>query len=415
MASGDAGVMLQRFNTFFAIFFCHALWRNLLCACLVLLSVSPILAQDSVFVQDLRLTGDAKRVRLTASVSRVTDVKLMWLRSPDRLVVDVVHGKSVPLSSTGKGLVKTLRNVETGDSVARYVLELAAPALAERAFVLGGHAGSPQLIIDLVATDDATFAHLVQLQTRDMAMSRPAKGDRLDAPAVDNRPLVVLDPGHGGIDPGALAGDVAEKDITLAVASSLRDLLVSRGKIRVAMTRDQDVFLGLDERVRFARKQKADLFLSIHADSMGGYESVRGATLYLGSDRASDAESARIAARENAVDSLGGLRPSALDDDVTNILADLTQRETRIMSHKAAETIIQRLRPVTLVHKKSLRMAGFRVLRAPDFPSALLELGYLSNPDDVKLMISPEWRQRLSEALAQAIEDHLLKETSTRF
>jgi N-acetylmuramoyl-L-alanine amidase len=223
----------------------------------------------------------------------------------------------------------------------------------------------------------------------------------------DKRPVIMLDPGHGGVDPGAAAtGGMFEKDIVFAFARMLKKKLEGEGRYRVLMTREQDVFIPLGERIRLAQRAKADLFISIHADSIaGGQQDVRGFTVYTGSERASDADSARLADRENQADSVAGVdtRETAAED-VSDILRDLTTRETRAFSHNFAARLVSELDTVARMNKNPHRQAGFRVLRAHDTPSVLVELGYLSSRKDFDLLISDEWRDRSAAAMTGAID-----------
>jgi N-acetylmuramoyl-L-alanine amidase len=195
-----------------------------------------------------------------------------------------------------------------------------------------------------------------------------------------------------------------EKEIVFAFAQKLKKRLEGQGRYRVLLTRDQDVFVPLGERVRIARNAKADLFISIHADTISGSGEVRGFTVYTGSERASDAESARLADRENKADAVAGVDSGDSADDVTDILQDLTQRETRAFSHGMASRLVGELEGVGRLTKNPHRQAGFRVLRAHDIPSVLVELGYLSSRKDFDLMMSDEWRDRATGAMAAAID-----------
>jgi N-acetylmuramoyl-L-alanine amidase len=216
--------------------------------------------------------------------------------------------------------------------------------------------------------------------------------------------LIVLDAGHGGLDPGARAttGEY-EKDIVLAFSEQLREALLASGRYRIQMTRDRDVFVPLDERVRRARAASADLFVSIHADSISR-PSIAGATIYTGSERATDGESADLAARENAADAAGGLAGGGERNVVTDILQDLTLRETRKLTNRFATQLHGGLKRSIRFSAQPLREAAFRVLRAPDIPSVLVELGYLSNHRDAGLLTSEDWRRRTSNAMANAID-----------
>jgi N-acetylmuramoyl-L-alanine amidase len=216
----------------------------------------------------------------------------------------------------------------------------------------------------------------------------------------------MLDPGHGGIDTGtsATSGET-EKTLVLDFALQLRDKLERTGKFRVAMTRNEDRFVTLTERVRLARAEKAALFISIHADAVPRHEhEVRGATVYTLSETASDEEAGRLAEDENKADVIAGVDLSEGPADVADILIDLAQRETKVFSHQFARTLVGELKTAARLHKRPLRSAGFRVLKAPDVPSVLIEIGYMSNAQDLKLLTSDTWRAKATTAIAQAVQ-----------
>jgi N-acetylmuramoyl-L-alanine amidase len=223
------------------------------------------------------------------------------------------------------------------------------------------------------------------------------------APAPTNKPVIVLDPGHGGVDLGASSGhgDI-EKDIVLDFATALAAKLESQGRYKVVLTRGADVFIPLNERVQIARDANAALFVSIHADTL--YEGhVQGATVYTVSERASDAEAARLADKENQADAAAGVVTEDVAE-VHDILQDLTRRETRAYSHMFSRTLVALWKNAAQLNKNPQRSAGFRVLKALDVPSVLLELGYLSNEKDLANLVSPEWRDKAAGTLAGAID-----------
>jgi N-acetylmuramoyl-L-alanine amidase len=242
------------------------------------------------------------------------------------------------------------------------------------------------------------------------ARSRPPadKGaEAVPAPSGDTRPLIVIDPGHGGPDTGAKVadGDIMEKDMVLSFGITLRDQLEKSGKYRVAMTRADDTFIPLAERVKFARQRQAALFISIHADSLPKAEGdAQGATVYTLSDKPSDSEAAKLAEAENKSDIVAGIDLSREPGDVADILLDLAQRETRGFSHHFARTLVAEMKPAMRLHKKPLKSASFVVLKAPDVPSVLVELGYMTNKQDLKLLMSEAWRARAAESIAQGVD-----------
>jgi N-acetylmuramoyl-L-alanine amidase len=215
----------------------------------------------------------------------------------------------------------------------------------------------------------------------------------------------MLDPGHGGIDPGASGpGGELEKTIVLDFANALKTVLEANGRVRVQMTRAGDTFVPLRDRVRLARVARAAVFLSIHADSLPDEGDVRGATVYTLAERASDERTQRLADRENRADLAAGIEIKEDQEEVADILFDLARRETRVFSHQMARTLVATLPRATRLHRIPLRGAGFQVLRAPDVPSVLLELGYLSSAEEARMLVSDEWRQATARVTAEAIE-----------
>jgi N-acetylmuramoyl-L-alanine amidase len=217
----------------------------------------------------------------------------------------------------------------------------------------------------------------------------------------------VLDAGHGGSDPGTVGiGGVHEKDVTLAVVREMRRVLEASGRYVVRLTRDGDELIRLRDRMSRARAAGADVFISVHADSIGSSET-RGASVYTLSDTASDAEAAALAQRENRADIIAGVDLSHESKDVASILIDLAQRETMNSSARFAQTLVEELaKDVRLLPNNPHRFAGFVVLKAPDTPALLLELGYLSNREDAALLRTPEHRRRLAQALLRAVDQY---------
>lgn len=228
-------------------------------------------------------------------------------------------------------------------------------------------------------------------------------------------PLVVIDAGHGGYDPGAKsAGGEQEKDLTLAIARSVRDALAKDGRVRVALTRSDDRFLALRERYEMARELGASLFLSIHADSAGEDEGAHGATLYTLSEVASDAQAAALASRENKADIVRGVNLSGRPDEVTSILIDLAQRESLENADAFTRLLHREAQPVLPFRQDFHRKAALVVLKAPDVPSVLFETGYITNEADRGRLASAEERARLGAAVARAVEIHFAKRFAQR-
>lgn len=236
----------------------------------------------------------------------------------------------------------------------------------------------------------------------------PPAGQVADLPEVSgpqdaSRPLVVIDAGHGGHDPGASGPGVQEKALTLELALALRDRLLNEGGVRVALTRDEDRFLALEERAEIARALGADLFLSIHADSAGEIEGVTGASIYTLSATASSEAAARFAVRENSADVVNGVPLLNQDAEVNAILVELSQRRVQDQAANFASLIVREGEGAIAFHPQARRSASLLVLRAPDVPSVLFEAGFISNPEEAARLASPEGRRRFAEVMERAI------------
>jgi len=361
---------------------------------------------------DIRLGGDETQTRLVVDFSRKIEVRAFTLADPYRVIIDMPQTAfQLPpkAGESGRGLVKAFRFGLVMAGGSRIVLDAKKPVRIDRSFVLDATDGQPaRLVIDLAATDRDSFMRALALE-KTAALSLPA-GKNEREPAAKNgsdpRPLIVIDPGHGGIDNGTRApsGEL-EKSIVLEFATLVRDRLEKSGKYRVAMTRTDDTFVPLGERVRFARNRQASLFISIHADALArGDGEAQGATVYTVSETASDAEAARLAETENKADVIAGVDLRSEPDDVADILIDLAQRETKTFSAQFAHTLVGQLKSVARMHKHPLKSAGFKVLKAPDVPSVLVELGYVSNQQDLKSLVSNAWRGKSAESIVQAVE-----------
>ena len=361
-------------------------------------------------VTDVRIGGSETQTRFIMDLTAKIDVAAFALANPYRVVVDlpqVAFKLPEKAGEQSRGLVKAFRFGLIMQGGSRVVLDTKGPVRIDKAFVLDAEGGQPaRLVIDMSVTDKSSFQRAMSLETR---APRSANVNRSEAPppaSSDSRPLIVLDPGHGGIDNGAKAatGEL-EKDVVLKFAQTLRQMLERSGKYRVALTRSDDTFIALNERVKFSRAQGASLFVSLHADSIPRSEGqAEGATVYTLSETASDAEAARLAEAENRADAIAGVDLTAEPDDVANILVDLAQRETKTYSAQFARNVVGELKSAARLHKNPMKAAGFKVLTAPDVPSVLVELGYMSTKDDLKLLTSAAWQTKTATALAQAID-----------
>jgi N-acetylmuramoyl-L-alanine amidase len=375
-------------------------------------TANPVVARTIHLVEGQNAGELALVIDLSEEISHRQEV----LAEPNRLVFDldrtiVAASAQRPLQRAA-GPVSGLRAGLFMVGQSRVVVDLARPMLIERSDFVR-QSGVARLIIQLRETSAEAFLAQAQLD----AARRLARRERRPLPPPDqvrdSRPLIVIDPGHGGIDPGASGprGEM-EKDIVLAIGRALGAELQKGGKVRVQLTREDDRFISLNDRMGFARNREAALFVSLHADSLSGEPDVRGASVYTLSDRASDAAAARAAEKENRADLLAGLdADEEARGGVESILVDLARRETRAFAQIAARKTVDALGAPRL-HKTPLRGAGFRVLRAPDMPSILIELGYLSNPQDLQNLMDPRFQAGLVRALAETLQAFALQ---TRF
>jgi N-acetylmuramoyl-L-alanine amidase len=373
----------------------------------------PTVGDAIAVATDARLAGDDKQTRLVIDLTQKIDVRAFTIADPYRVVIDIPQVNFQFPQGTGdrsRGVVKAFRFGLVMRGRSRIVLDVTGPVRVTRAFVVDPAEAQPaRLVVDMAPVDRETFLRAAAI---DNHLPRPADPPivRDDAAknAGDVRPVVVLDPGHGGIDTGTHApSGEQEKTLVLDFATTLRDKLEKTGKYRVVMTRSDDTFVQLADRVRFARTRGAQLFISIHCDALvRGSGAADGATIYTLSDQASDAEAQRLADAENRADIIAGVNLSAEPDDIADILIDLAQRETKAFSSAFARSVVGELKNAARLHKNPLRSAGFRVLKAPDVPSVLIELGYVSNPGDLKQLVSDQWRSRASDAVARAVHTY---------
>ncbi|MFD2646399.1 N-acetylmuramoyl-L-alanine amidase [Devosia albogilva] len=366
-------------------------------------------------VIDARVTSTPERARLVIDLASRTEFAMVSQAEPDRIAIDVRAATfSVPTPEGepgGEGLITSYAVTQHAPDRVRTTLTLSAPAQVQQAYVLDAFEGQPaRLVVDIIPATPEVFAENVA-----KALAAPADGNgpapvaAAPTPAggselpLDSRPLVVIDPGHGGIDSGAeTPGGAREKDIVLAFSLKLQEILVSSGRFDVALTREADTYLRLEERVALARANKADLFISIHADSFQQPE-IRGASIYTRDENATDILDKVLADNENKSDVIAGFAMPQMAPQVVDILVDLMRREMRHQSFMAAQSIVHALEPSVALRRFPVRQADFFVLQAPDVPSVLLELGFLSNPDDTSNLLQGEWQDRTADAIARGI------------
>jgi N-acetylmuramoyl-L-alanine amidase len=370
-------------------------------------------------VDGIRIATHGQATRVVIDLSAPVDFTHIELAEPPRLAIDLPEVDwAVPQdqADSAVGLVAGFRFGRPRPGVARIVLDVAEPFRVDRVFELppNGQRGH-RIITDLLRAPSQDVDHLngavapaAGPATPDAAalvIARPP--ERKPTPPSPRR-VVVLDPGHGGVDPGALGSKtrIFEKDVALRMGLALRDRLEATGRYTVIMTRDDDRILRLRDRLEVARRSQGELFLSLHADSLVQAPRVRGASVYTLSERASNSEAARLARKENRADILAGIDLSNQEDVVTEILIDLAQRDTNNKSLTVAELLVEELRAATDMARRARAQAGFVVLKSPDMPSVLIELGYLSNPTDEKALADPAHIDRLADAVARAVERH---------
>jgi len=387
---------------------------------------SPAPTANFPVASGARLAGDAKQTRFILDLDRTIQFRAFPLADPYRVVVDIPQINfqlAAGTGSAGRGLVKAFRYGLVMPGGSRIVFDLTGPAKIANSYVLEAANGQPpRLVLEFEEVDRTAFVQSLTPENRPEL--RPAIADAnaavasveaaKPAQAPDSRPLIVLDPGHGGIDNGTQAAGEMEKNLVLGFGLALRDRIEKSGKYRVVMTRTDDTFIPLNDRVKVARNGSAALFVSIHADALPRREGdAQGATIYTLSDKASDAEAERLAETENKSDAIGGVNLTDEPTEVADILIDLAQRETKTFSNRFARLLMGEMKTTARMHKHPLKSAGFRVLKAPDVPSVLVELGYVSNKGDLEHLVSENWRTKTVGSMAQAIDVFFAKRLAT--
>jgi N-acetylmuramoyl-L-alanine amidase len=388
--------------------------------------VTPALAKP--VITSFAVTADNNRSRFTAQITDNIGYSATILPDPYRVVIEVPGtGFDLPAGAgrNVEGLIKQVRYGKSAKGVPQIILDTTGPVLIEQSEIKPRKGKTPaQIVLDLVETSPEVFQAAYAI---DNAQPAPSKLEPESSPEVTaslpvvmpkkpiNKPagsnlggkqVIVIDAGHGGIDPGAMSvRKVKEKDVVLAFAQDLQKALQARKQFDVRLTRSDDTFVSLKERVHFTREQKAALFIAIHADTVRG-QTARGTTIYTLSDTASDEEAAALAQKENRVDIIAGLDVGQQNEQVADILIDLVQRESKNHALLFSRKALDELKGITTMTGKPLRSAGFMVLKAPDVPSVLIELGYLSSIDDEKKLTSPVWRKKMADALAKAVDKH---------
>ena len=366
---------------------------------------------DRPVVLEGKLTLEKDLSVLNFTFTRPVPVSAFPMAQPDRLIIDlplVNFQIQDQFKQAKSAIVKSVRYGALGHEKSRIIIELAKPALISRmGFVPVASGFAQSLRIELEAAEPKSFANEAKIVAQQMRELRSKSEENIPIPpkSQEKIPIIAIDPGHGGPDFGAVGlNNIAEKDVVLAFSKTLRDKIEQSGHFRAMLTREGDVFIPLRERIRIARAQGAVLFISVHADRIPNAAEVRGITIYTNADKATDAEAALLAENENRADVMGGEEGEVNREEVTDILEDLAKRETRMKSGLFARTLLGRMESMgQSINKNPIRSAGFRVLRAPDIPSVLLELGYLSSQADVKSLTDPQSRDKMGQEIADAI------------
>ena len=400
---------------------------------LLFLLVGGAEAAAKTAITDARLGVEPGLTRVVISLTERSDFRVFTLADPYRVVIDLSEVDWKVPSGTklqGQGLVAGMRYGLFKTGTSRVVLDLMQPSEVARAEFVPAANGQPlRLLVDLRPIPDTQFR--AQLATAAITYSTiaaiaPATKPTAKTPSgaggagavggsaaakqpieepKRGKPLIVIDPGHGGIDPGAIGANITEKQLTLAVAKALKKELEDTGNFKVLLTRTTDVYIPLRDRFGLAREKGADLFISLHADSHNN-PLTRGASVYTLSEKASDSEAEALATKENKSDIIAGVDLSKQSNVVTDILIDLAQRDTKNMSTRFASLLVRELKEQTLLLGNTHRYAGFAVLKAPDVPSVLIEMGYISSSKDEALLSSSEHQRQLARAVRQAVENY---------
>ncbi|MBT3305983.1 MAG: N-acetylmuramoyl-L-alanine amidase [Alphaproteobacteria bacterium] len=431
---------------------------------------APALAAEAV-VTDIRIGAQKDLTRIVLEIDRQVAFSVFTLTNPNRIVVDLPEmGWRLPARPLpgATGVFKKLRYGLFKPGNSRLVLDVRTPAAIDSAFILepgqnSGKNSGYRLVLDLASTTLKAFKEGAGKTPLRVAAVRPSpkvtppparqktkmvfvqgaspavKLTRPPAPSSESPPapvnvsvqsqaspfrlaprkpeprhqgkknIIFIDAGHGGVDPGTIGpSGIYEKHITLAMARELKRQLEQTGRFKVLMTRSRDVFVRLRERVRLARVRKADLFISVHADTVRNRK-INGPAVYTLSEKSSDNEARELAEKENKADLIAGVDLTHETPEVTNILIDLAQRESMNQSARFATSLIRELKRKTHVLRNTHRFAGFAVLKAPDIPSVLLEMGFLSNPQDERRLRSASYRAKLASAVTKAVASYFVR------
>lgn len=388
--------------------------------CVMLVSFSAI---ASVSVHNMRVGNQNDGARVVFDINKSVNYRVFLLNDPKRAVVDLDDADIGALKTkVTNQVIANSRVGKMSGNDKRIVFDLSRPAVIKKAFLIPPQGGQNwRLVIDLAMTGEGEFRskignkYVITNNTKFTPQEEKTESswwsfgssdndmDKIDT-KINRKRIIVLDPGHGGKDPGAIGAHAKtyEKNITLAMGKELKQLLQSKGYV-VYLTRENDIFIPLRQRTKIAQRYKADLFMSIHADSAQN-RNATGLSVYTLSDTASDKEAAALAERENKADIIGGIDLGGNTKEVNDILISLSQTDTRNKSSKYATYLVQEMSKSVKLVKNTHRFAGFAVLKAPDVPSVLLEMGYLSNRTEEANLRTSSYRRKLAEAVARTVD-----------
>lgn len=387
-------------------------------------------AAQALSVDNLRIGQHPEKTRLVFELSDVADYRVFTLSGPYRIVVDMPRfspkfSLQDKLRESGSSVIKNIRHGNLNAHISRMVIDMSGAVKIDSTFVLPAKSSRPaRLVVDFARTSPEIFASLenrtfgtltfedIQQKTASSAAVERTHKAAASVPPTrpprrTSKPVIIIDPGHGGVDPGAVGyNGVYEKDIVLKLSHELRKQLEATGRFKIKMTRRDDRFLRLRDRVAFARRHKGDLFISFHADSLKN-SAVSGASVYTLSETASDKQTARLAQRENRADLIAGVDLATEGRDVANILIDLAMRDTMNQSSYFAETLVASMKTSRInILENPHRFAGFAVLKAADIPSVLIEAGFLSNKNEARKLVKAAYRREVARAIVKGIMEH---------
>lgn len=396
-------------------------YRYILIALCLLLTFSATKSY-ALDIQQIRFGAHPDKIRMVLDVSEVTDFRAFILPSPPRLVIDLPKftWKAGHPPKPPQTMISDIRQGLLMPEISRIVFDLNKTVVIKSAFLLPKNGQQEnRIVIDYKTANSQEFSankdvlhgtlKIDDYKNKIDNITSPAPAQKPVQPSYkkQEKPLIIIDPGHGGQDPGAIGHyKIPEKKLVFSLAQELKKQLLASGKYRVMMTRDKDKFIRLKDRVKFARKHEGDLFISIHADSIGK-SSVHGASIYTLSKKASDAQTAKLAEKENQADLIAGVDFNVEDEQVAFILGDFLINDTMNQSKFFANTLATKMKSagINTLHNTH-RYAGFAVLKAPDIPSILIEAGFVSNKKEARLLNKQSYRQKMAKAIISGINSY---------